>query len=135
VQVVPELYEMDYGQFIGRTYDEVADAMEQVLDAWRMGFVDEAFPGGESAVLAQLRIRPFAARLVQQAQAADVAVVAHGRINRVLIASLTGAGLTRLEEFPQANAAITQLEVEPGQVVLRRLNDTSHLDLASDAFS
>jgi len=135
VQVVPELYEMDYGHFVGKRYDEVADAMEQVLDAWRMGFVDEPFPGGESAVLAQLRIRPFASRLVQQAQSSDVAVVAHGRINRVLLASLTGAGLTRLEEFPQANAAITHLEVAPGQVVMRRLNDTSHLDLASDAFS
>lgn len=135
VQVVPEIYEMDYGSFTGRNYDEVAGEMEQVLDAWRMGFVDEPFPGGESPVLAQHRLRPFMARLTAQADAGDVAVVAHGRINRVLIASLTGAGLTRLEEFPQSNAAITQLDVGAGKVVVRKLNDTSHLDLASDAFS
>ncbi|MFO1532534.1 MAG: histidine phosphatase family protein [Thermoplasmatota archaeon] len=135
LQVVPELYEMDYGAFTGRTYDEVAGDLEQVLDAWKMGFVDEPFPGGESAVLAQHRIRPFLARLVSQAQQGDVAVVAHGRINRVLIASLTGAGLTRLEEFPQSNASITQLEVGPGRVVVKRMNDTAHLDVTSEAFS
>lgn len=134
-QVVPELYEMDYGAFTGRTYDDVADEMEQVLDAWRMGFVDQPFPGGESPVLAQHRLRPFLLRLAEQARSSDVAVVAHGRINRVLIASLTGAGLTRLEEFPQSNASITQLEVVPPKVLVRRLNDTSHLSLASDAFS
>lgn len=140
VQVVPELYEMDYGRFIGQGYAAVRDEMDQVLDAWRMGFVDQPFPGGESALLAQHRIRPFAARLVEQAAAGRgdqaVAVVAHGRINRVLIATMTGAGLQRLEEFPQSNASITELEVIEGTPpVVRRLNDTSHLSLASDSFS
>ncbi|HUR26180.1 MAG TPA: histidine phosphatase family protein [Candidatus Thermoplasmatota archaeon] len=135
VQVVPELYEMDYGNFIGQGYAAVRDEMDQVLDAWRMGFVDQSFPGGESAILAQHRIRPFASRLILEAAGKDVAVVAHGRINRVLLATVTGAGLQRLEEFPQSNAAITELEVDGGRAVVRRLNDTSHLSLASDAFS
>lgn len=135
VQVVPELYEMDYGRLAGRTYDEVEPEMAQVLDAWRLGFVDEPFPGGESARLAQHRIRPFAERVRRQAAAADVAVVAHGRINRILIATLTGAGLTRLEEFPQSNAGISVLEVGDDAVRVDRLNDTAHLGLASETFS
>ena len=134
MQVVPELYEMDYGDFIGQTYDAIRDDMDQILDAWKMGFVDQAFPGGESALLAQTRIRPFARRLVESARSQDVAVVAHGRINRILLATLTGAGLQRLEEFPQSNASITELDVN-GAVTLRRLNDTSHLNLATDSFS
>lgn len=134
VQVVPELYEMDYGSFVGRSYTDIRDEMDQVLDAWRMGFVDQAFPGGESAALAQHRIRPFATRVVEAAREREVAIVAHGRINRVLIATLTGAGLTRLEEFPQSNASITELDVD-GTVTVKRLNDTKHLSLATDAFS
>ena len=137
VQVVPELYEMDYGHFIGRSVPEVGSEMDQIFDAWRMGFVDQPFPGGESALLAQHRIRPFASRLVAAtaADGNDVVVIAHGRINRVLLATMTGAGLQRLEEFPQSNASITELDVEGGRAVVRRLNDTSHLSLASDAFS
>lgn len=138
VQVVPDLYEMDYGAFVGQPYQAIRDEMDQVLDAWRMGFTDEPFPGGESALLAQTRIRPFAHRLVEAAAAPDrhVAVVAHGRINRVLIATLTGAGLTRLEEFPQSNACINELGVDgPVAVTVRRLNDTRHLRESTDAFS
>lgn len=134
VQVVPELYEMDYGDFAGRRYDDIEMDMAQVLDAWRMGFTDQSFPGGESAVLAQHRIRPFALRIREQARTDDVAVVAHGRINRVLIATWTGAGLTRLEEFPQANASITRLLVGD-DVHVEALNDTGHLGLATDTFS
>lgn len=135
VQVVPELYEMDYGHFIGRRVPDVGPEMDQVFDAWRLGFVDQPFPGGESALLAQHRVRPFAARLVGEAERRDLAVVAHGRINRILLATLTGAGLQRLEEFPQANACITELVVEGGRAVVKRLNDTSHLSLATDAYS
>ncbi|MCA1811767.1 MAG: histidine phosphatase family protein [Halobacteriales archaeon] len=135
VQVAPEIYEMDYGSLAGRTYDDIAPEMEQILDAWKLGFVDQKFPGGESAVLAQYRLRPFAHRVLGEAHASDVAVVAHGRINRVLIATLTGAGLTRLEEFPQSNASITELAVGEGGVQVVRLNDTAHLSLATDALS
>ncbi len=134
VQVVPELYEMDYGNFIGRRYDDIEGEMEQVLDAWKMGFIDQSFPGGESPILAQHRIRPFAQRVREQARNDTVAIVAHGRINRVLIATLTGVGLTRLEEFPQSNAGITELAVAD-EVRVARLNDTAHLDEPTDAFS
>lgn len=134
VQVVPELYELDYGAFVGQRLPSIRDEMDQVFDAWRLGYVDEPFPGGESALLAQTRIRPFANRLLEHARHQDVAVVAHGRINRVLIATLTGAGLTRLEDFPQSNACINELGVE-GVVTLRRLNDTKHLDKATESYS
>lgn len=137
IQVVPELYEMDYGHLAGRSYDEVQPTLEQVIDAWRMGFPDEPFPGGESAVVAQMRIRPFAKRALELVRGRDhdVAVIGHGRINRILIATWTGAGLGRLEDFPQANAALTEVEVTRDAVRLVRLNDTSHLSLATDAFA
>lgn len=134
-QVVPELYEVDYGNFIGRRVPDVRDGLEQVFDAWRMGFPDQAFPGGESALVAQHRIRPFAERLLEHGTAADVAVVSHGRINRILLATITGRGMERLDEFPQSNAGITELRVEGGAAQLVRLDDTSHLHLDGRAAS
>ncbi len=131
VQVAPEMYEMDYGTFSGCRYEEVQDEVAQILDAWQLGFTDESFPGGESALLAQYRIRPFALRLLDVARDHDVAVVAHGRINRILLATLQQIGLDRLEEYPQSNACINELNVELDGVVVVRLNDTSHLDLGT----
>ncbi len=135
VRVVPELYEMDYGALVGQDYDEVRPTVEQVLDAWSLGFVHEPFPGGESAFVAHARIRPFALRVAEQARHQDVAVVGHGRINRVLLATWTGAGLTRLEEFPQSNACINRVEVDAEVARVVELNDTSHLGEATDAFA
>lgn len=135
LQIVPELYEMDYGNLVGRVVEDVRDELDQVLDAWKLGFVDQAFPGGESPILAQHRIRPFAHRVVEQARRENVVVVGHGRINRILMATWTGAGLGRLEEFPQSNASLSELAVGTTGVNVVRLNDVSHLALASDSFA
>lgn len=135
VQVVPELYEMDYGHLAGRPYDDVKDEVAQVLDAWQMGFPDQAFPGGESAVLAQHRVRPFAQRVLEQARRDPVLVVAHGRINRILLATWTGAGLGQLESFPQANASLNELAVDVGGARIVRVNDTAHLAGDNDTYA
>lgn len=126
-RVAPELYEIDFGDYCGHPMPDVADGVAQVVDAWDMGFVDQAFPGGESPVLAQHRIRHVADHIRQEAQSHDVAVVAHGRINRILLATLMGLPLTHMKRFPQDNASITQLAWTEAGVQVRRLNDISHL--------
>lgn len=125
--IVPELYEMDYGAWCGRSLDDVADELAQLLDAWRMGFVDRPTPGGESPVLAQHRVRLFANRLLAEARDRDIAVVAHGRINRVLLATLTQTALQEMGRFPQDNCNITHLRVGADGIAVGRINDTMHL--------
>lgn len=126
VEVAPELYELDFGHHCGQAYESVREDIAQVVDAWGMGFYDEAFPGGESPALAQHRVRPLAEAVHKRVEREDVAIVAHGRINRILLGLLTGLGLRSMGEFPQANGAITHLEWAP-QATVRRRNDVSHL--------
>lgn len=134
-RVVPEMYEMDYGAFCGRPLDEVRSDMEQIFDAWSMGFIHESFPDGESPVITQHRVRRFADRLLDAAQDQSIAVIAHGRVNRVLVATLVDAALSELERFPQDNANITHLEVTGDGASMQRLNDTTHLGSVEPAFS
>lgn len=124
--VAPELYEMDFGHLCGQRMPDVEPEVAQVVDAWGLGFVDQAFPGGESPVLAQHRIAPVVRRVLETTDH-DVAVVAHGRINRILLATLLGRPLADMVHFPQDNAAITQIAWTEAGPVVRRLNDTSHL--------
>ncbi|MGB1585458.1 MAG: histidine phosphatase family protein [Thermoplasmatota archaeon] len=126
-QVAPELYELDFGDFCGRRMPDVADAFAQVVDAWDLGFVDQAFPGGESPALAQHRIRPVAQQLRAHVADHDVAVVAHGRINKILLATLLGRPLVEMGQYPQDNASITQIAWTEAGPVVRRINDTMHL--------
>lgn len=126
VTIRPEFYEVDYGDFAGRPLAEVSGGMEQVFDAWCMGYPSTCYPGGESAIVAQQRVRPFATALVEAAQIGNVVAVGHGQINRVLLATLTGGGLAVLRDFPQSNAGITELQVD-ADLRVTRINDTSHL--------
>jgi broad specificity phosphatase PhoE len=135
VRMVPELYEMDYGAYCGQPYEGVRDAIAQLLDAWELGFTNEPFPNGESPVVAQHRLKGFAERLSEHVEREDVAVVAHGRVNRILTATFTGVGLTKLEQLPQDNANISILEMEDNEWRTERWNDTSHLDDCLDSFS
>ncbi len=134
-EVVPEMYELDYGALCGRPLPEVQDQVDQVMDAWGLGFMDTPFPGGESATVARLRVQAFAHRLRAEASRCDVAVVAHGRINRVLATTLLGLPLTEMRRFPQDNANITHLEVSEDGWEVRRVNDTSHLQDATSSSS
>lgn len=133
-RIVPEMYEVDYGRLCGQQLMDVQETIHEVLDAWQGGRSDHPFPGGESALLAQLRVRATAARLRAEALERDIALIGHGRINRILVATLLGRTMSELEGLPQDNANITHLEV--GEAVsLRRVNDTSHLDDVDPAFS
>ncbi len=134
-EVVPELYEMDFGSLCGQRLPEVRLQVQEVLDAWDLGFVDTPFPGGESPVLARLRVQAFARRLHDEVASGSVAVVAHGRINRVLVTTLLGLPLTAMGRFPQDNANITHLETDGDGWTVRRVNDTSHLASPSGGFS
>lgn len=124
LQVVPELYELDFGDLCGRYLTDVQDVMQGLYDAWDMGFVDRAMPGGESPMIAQHRVRAFAKRLGQME--GDVGIVAHGRLNRILLSTVLGMPLTHMSHYPQDNAAISHLRMAQGATLLR-LNDTTHL--------
>lgn len=125
IEVVPEMYELDFGDLCGRSVDEARPVLEQLDDAWSMGFTDRALPGGESPTIAMHRIRAMAARLAQTS--GHIGLIAHGRINRILLTTMLGVPLTQMARFPQDNAAITHIETGPNGAVLRRLNDVSHL--------
>ncbi len=125
IEVVPELYELDFGDLCGRPLSEARPVLDELDAAWSMGFTDRPLPGGESPTIAMHRIRAMAARLREAT--GHIGLIAHGRINRILLTTMLGMPLTQMQRFPQDNAAITHIETGPEGAALRRLNDVSHL--------
>ncbi len=124
MQVVPELYEMDFGDLCGRHVDEARPVLDEYDHAWAMGFTDRALPGGESPLLVSHRIRGLMRSLAEAP--GDAAIIAHGRLNRILLASIMGQPLSQMRHYTQSNAAITHISMG-AQPLMHRLNDTSHL--------
>lgn len=129
-RLLPGLTEYDWGLICGRKEEgETGLAMKGIFERWWAGDLDARPPDGESAREAEARVRAaWGAALAQSAGDAAIAVVAHGRINKILLASLLAGDITKQEQYPQYNTAVTLLaQDEPtGPWRLEYVNDTSH---------
>ena len=105
------LVEIDWGDWNGRRKDAaLLGDLQRLAARWARGEASARPPGGESAGEALRR----ASAAVEDALAAtppgsDLLVVAHGRLNKVLLSWLVHGDLRHQEDFPTANAGLTVL--------------------------
>jgi broad specificity phosphatase PhoE len=123
-----DLVEFDWGVWSGRPFD---GALEQEVSSvrarWRAGETDLAPSGGESPAAAAVRAQRFLGRLRGSGARAPL-VVAHGRFNRVLMATLLDRPLARMDEIRQRNGSLSVFEWDgsaPATPVL--LDDVTHI--------
>ena len=108
----PDLVEFDWGVFTGLPFDELMEKrVAELRERWRAGETDLAAPGGESPVVAALRVRRALERVTRMGATRPV-LVAHGRINRVLMTVLLGRDVSRMDEVRQRNGCVSTFEWE-----------------------
>jgi broad specificity phosphatase PhoE len=129
-----DLVEFDWGVLTGLPFDETMERrVAELRERWRAGETDLAAPGGESPAIAALRVRRALERVARM-RASYPVLVAHGRINRVLMTVLLGRDISRMDEVRQRNGCVSTIEWEldrAGSPVL--LDDVAHMlpDLCS----
>jgi broad specificity phosphatase PhoE len=119
-QLEPDLVEIDYGEYEGRTTPEIRVDVPG-WSVWRDGS-----PGGETAAEAGVR----ADRVITRSLAAggDVALFAHGHFLRILAARWIGLPATAGGNLGLHTGAVCELGFERERRAIWRWNDTSHLD-------
>ena len=124
----PDLVELDWGVWCGQ---QLTAALEKDVAAirarWRSGELDAAPEDGESAAKAGRRAARFLDRL-GSVPAAAALVVAHGRFNRILMATLLEHPLSRVDEIRQRNGSVSTFDWNgggPARPLL--LDDVGHL--------
>jgi alpha-ribazole phosphatase len=105
VRVLPELQELDFGQWEGLHWSEIP---RSVSDEWTADPWHRAPPGGESELALSERVTSAATGLLQTSGDGRIAIVSHGGPLRLLRCLLTGAPF----------AERWSLSMECGQVVL-----------------
>ena len=103
-EIDPDLVEVDYGDYEGRTTPEIREAHP----GWTLWA--DGSPGGESLAHAGERVDRVIARAV--ATNGDVAVFAHGHILRVLAARWVGLPAERGASLALDTAALCELGFE-----------------------
>lgn len=132
VRAVPDLREMNYGEWEGLSESEIRERYGEVHSKWRENPADVRIPGGDT--LTELRDRAFPAfcRIVEAHPDGNVAVVAHKSTNRVILCCLLGIEINNYRRIGQGNSALNVIEGrKDGVFMIHSINECCHLRGAS----
>ena len=124
---VPELAEIGYGDWEGRTASDILAKERKLYEEWWQHPATVAPSGGETLNQVDVRCKKAWERIKGEMKG-DTAVVAHGGTLAHFIVHLL-EGQPDAAEILVGNASITTIEYDPvtGQCSLVGLNDRSHL--------
>ena len=122
VETMPELREVDFGQWEGRTFAEIQKSDPENVARWAAFAPDFEFPGGES-IHDFLERTARAAELLAAVPGEEVAAFTHGGVIRAVICHVLGLPPRHYLAFDVKPASVTVLKLFDGQGVLVELNN------------
>ena len=122
------LREINFGDWEGRTWAELQEAYPQDWQRRLQDLTNYQVPGGESLQEAADRIRPAIRRILEKHPGGDIALVAHGGVNRIVLLDAIGAALEQAFAIEQDYGCLNIIDyLDGGHSVVRLLNGTAHL--------
>jgi probable phosphoglycerate mutase len=130
--VEPELKEIEMGTLWRWGHEEQRE-WERVEGEWREGRTHVCLPEGESLDEVAVRVRPVVARHIGDREVGDIAIVAHGVTNNVILTTLCPHMLSSLgKDLAISHTGIWELEGSGSTFRILRRNDTRHLATVRD---
>lgn len=121
----PRLREVDFGEWSGWTWEEIESRYPGALSERMRDLEGFRPPGGESLGDLAARAWPVFEGIMKGPAGMTAAVVAHGGLNRVVLARMIGLPLACAFSLAQDYACMNVIDVYPdGGVSLRLLNRT-----------
>ncbi len=125
---LPGLDEMCWGVYEGEPWSDRLEAMiEEMYAHWEAGNFDYRVDEGESIYDVQDRCAKAVDRILADHAGSRILVVSHGRLLRVLLATVLDVGLARMDEFNHANTCVNVLTYSSTGFESSLLNCTAHL--------
>jgi phosphoserine phosphatase len=127
VTPLPDLVDIDYGEWQGKSPDEVRSLWPDLLADWYQRPHIVRIPGGESLDDIRVRCSRVVRQMAERHQGGCVVAVAHTVINRMILLEVLGLGNGRFWHLRQDNCAINEIEADGAEFTLVSMNDTCHL--------
>jgi len=126
VKKAPQLIEVDFGSWEGKTKEAFISENEDLWNRWNeTPETSRAGGTGETAMEVVLRADDFYQRILQLHDSGNILVVGHNGINRLYLSYKLGMPLRNYRKFFLDNAAVTWFTLDTdGQMVLKCLNGT-----------
>jgi|YNPMSStandDraft_1061717.scaffolds.fasta_scaffold23373_3 probable phosphoglycerate mutase len=123
IEIEPEIRELNYGLWEGKSRKEIEEEFPQEYKAWSLDN-SIAPPGGESAIEVYERSRKAIEKIVRETCGGNILIVAHKSVNRLFICGLLGGDLRYYRRIGQDNCAVNIIKYYSDFPVIERINDT-----------
>ncbi len=120
--VLDALRERNFGEWEGLSFDEIRRKFPGAFEAWAGDPLTYSPVGGESTLEVRDRVVGALEEILARHDGGDIAVVAHGGVNRVALCHLMGVPLENIFRVEQDFACVNIIEFHNGFPVVRLLN-------------
>jgi len=119
--------EMNFGEWEGRSYDQIFETDYHTFQNWLKNPVACPLPSQEEISRFENRIKEFFNQLMRQEEE-NILVVGHGGSIQGLLCVACGMGMENLWALKHSNTGISVIQVNNGNISLKLLNSTAHLE-------
>lgn len=122
VIVEPSFRERHFGIWEGMTFSEIREQYPDQFASWAGNPVKYSPPEGESTLEVARRVTGCLNEIIATNRGANIVLVAHGGVNRVLLCHLLGIPYDHIFRIEQDNASVNIIEFWPEYPVVKAMN-------------
>jgi alpha-ribazole phosphatase/probable phosphoglycerate mutase len=123
IQTENNLCEIDFGDFEGRTYDEISQRYPEVYRQWMERPTEVEFPHGESYSKLHARVTQTLAVLLERHSGQSVILATHGGVIRIVLAEVLSIPPANVFRIAQGYAAINLVQYIGSHPVVELVNE------------
>jgi broad specificity phosphatase PhoE len=117
-----DLREIDFGEFEGLAFAEIAARYPDAYEAWMARPTGVTFPGGETFLAMAARVGAAIDRIRRRHRTDTVVIVSHSGVNRTVLAAALGLDATRIFGLAQGYACVNVIDYIGSEAVICLVN-------------
>jgi len=127
INILPELREIDFGDWEGKTYNEIQREWGRLLSGWEKEPSKIKIPKGESIKDLAERVISTIKKIISNHPDQRIAIITHGGPIRIILMDALGLEADNWWGTITSNGGISIIEYQSKRAEVLLQNDTSHL--------
>ncbi len=123
IHSIEKMREMHFGDWEGMTLSEIRSNFPEELDRRQKDIVNFAAPGnGESVAVFSKRIMEAFENILSRHESGNIAIVAHGAVNRVILSHALSLDLSKIFHIQQDYGCLNIIDYFPDNTLVQLMN-------------
>ena len=126
--IISSLRERNFGLWEGMSFDEIREKYPLEFDAWADNPLKFSPMEGESTLAMRDRVIQAMSEIMENHNKENIAIVAHGGVNRIILCHILGIPLENIFRIEQDYGAVNIIEFWNKYPVVKFLNGSSSVE-------